>query len=195
MTRGNYSLFSLVTYHLSLATPSYLPAVEQEFGFEDGDLGFGVGELVVEHHLHRLVERNSLHREELVLVGTAVADRLYPAGVEVDDLVRVARRRIDLTERDIRIADGAGLLHQLALAVFERRRAFFQLAGWQFEHDLLIGIAELPHEAEVVVLVERGDAHAARMPDDLAQGVTAVRQRHLVVEHVEHLAVENFFAV
>ena len=76
----------------------YFSAVEQQLGFEHRDLGFRVGDRVVEDHLDRLVQRDLLHVDQLSLVGTALALLRDPAGIEVDDLVGIARGGISLTE-------------------------------------------------------------------------------------------------
>ena len=172
----------------------YFSAVEQQLGFEHRDLGFRVGDRVVEDHLDRLVQRDLLHVDQLSLVGTALALLRDPAGIEVDDLVGIARGGISLTERYVIEALRSRLLQQLALAVFQRCGAFFELARGKLKNHLRVGIAELADEKQIVLLIERGDTHAARVADDLAHGGGAVGKDYLVVEHMQHAAVKYLLA-
>ena len=142
----------------------------------------------------KAIEVAASYKGKLTASAEALADGLDAAGVEVDDLIGVAGRGIDLPECDVVVARGSRFLEQLTLAVFERRAALFELARRQLEHHLGIGVAELADKQEVGVVVDRRDANAARMADDFAQCVGAILESDLVVCDVEYFSVEDFLA-
>ena len=112
----------------------------------------------------------------------------HTAGPDADDLAAVARRGIEIPERNIVFAGGAGLLHLLALHGLEGILPFFELSCRQLEQHLLIRVAELPDEQQLVLFGQRRDAHAAVVADDLALCGFPVFKLHLVEQNPDDAA-------
>ena len=96
------------------------------------------------------------------------------AGIQVQDLVAVAGRGIELAEIEVAAARRAGLLLLPALHRLEGILAGLDLARRTFEHRLRIRVADLPPKQYFILVRQNGRADAAGMAHDLAHGLGAV---------------------
>lgn len=67
----------------------------------------------------------------------------------------------------------------------------FQLARGQLQQQPLDGVAELPHQRHMIVLIQGQDTHSAGMLHHLPVCQIAVGQLRLVLGHLDDLSLKN----
>src|ERR1700674_2888484 len=113
--------------------------------------------------------------EELAFVELALARRQPARKIQVDEFSRIRNHWMNTRQEKPLARRITGFLMQLALRAREFALVRIELAGGIFEQDLADRIAILPFEQYTAIVEKRQNHHGARMFDELARGVFAVR--------------------
>ena len=125
----------------------------------------------------------------------ALTDGEAAGEVEVEHLVGISHAGHNIPQRVPFRGDGADLLLQLPLNGLEGVLPRLQLARGDLGDHLVVGVAELPLQIDVPVIIQRHHGRAAGVVDDLAEGGPAVGELHLVPVDFQQPSVENQLAV